>query len=90
MNDESKPISAFDEICHLTIKTMHRMEMETLLQLQKQAVHELDRAKLTKACIDTALCLKRRELEGAIQVVSEVIERQLREVDEAQQNLLDD
>lgn len=80
MNDSpSKPLSAFDEICGLTIRTMHRMDMETLLQMQKQAVHELDRAKLTKGCIDTALSLKRRELEGAQQAA-----------DEAQQSLLDD
>jgi hypothetical protein len=76
MNDNPKPISAFDEICELTIKTMHRLDMETLLQLQKQAVHELDRAKLTKGCIDTALSLKRSELEGAKQATSEADENQ--------------
>ena len=76
MNDNPKPISAFDEICELTIKTMHRLDMETLLQLQKQAVHELDRAKLTKGCIDTALSLKRSELEGAKPAANEADENQ--------------
>ena len=78
MNDESKPISAFDEICHLTIKTMHSMDMETLLRLRKQATRELDRAKLTKGCIDAALALKQEEQDRAAQ-----------EADDGQQNLLD-
>ena len=63
MNDsqQHKPISTFDEICHLTIETMRKMDMETLLQLKKQAVRELDRAKLTKGCIDLALSLKTQD-----------------------------
>ena len=62
MNDShQKPISTFDEICHLTIETMRKMDMETLLQLKKQAVRELDRAKLTKGCIDLALSLKTQD-----------------------------
>ena len=63
MNDSqhNKPISTFDEICHLTIETMRKMDMETLLQLKKQAVRELDRAKLTKGCIDLALSLKTQD-----------------------------
>jgi hypothetical protein len=66
MNDDSKPISAFDEICHLTIKTMHSMDMDTLLRLRKQATRELDRAKLTKNCIDSALALKQEEHEREV------------------------
>jgi hypothetical protein len=80
MNDSpSKSISTFDEICHLTIETMRRMDMETLLQLKKQAVRELDRAKLTKACIDSALSLKHSDQERAV-----------KEADESQQSLLND
>jgi hypothetical protein len=37
------------------------MDMETLLGLKKQAVRELDRAKLTKGCIDLALSLKQQD-----------------------------
>jgi len=66
MNDSSKPISTFDEICHLTIETMRTMEMETLMQLRKQAIRELDRAKLTKACLDAAFSLKTQELDEAV------------------------
>ncbi len=62
MND--KPISTFDEICHLTIETMRSMDMETLLQLKKQASAELDRAKLTKGCIELALALKNSDREN--------------------------
>ena len=58
---DNKPISTFDEICHLTIETMRKMDMENLLQLKKQAVRELDRAKLTKGCIDLALSLKTQD-----------------------------
>ncbi|MCE2926960.1 MAG: hypothetical protein ACK58T_42685 [Phycisphaerae bacterium] len=61
MNDQSKPISTFDEICRLTIDTMRKMELETLLQLKKQAAIELDRAKLTKGCIELALSLKQED-----------------------------
>ena len=63
MNDSPhhKPISTFDEICHLTIETMRKMDMESLLQLKKQAVRELDRAKLTKGCIDLVLSLKTQD-----------------------------
>lgn len=63
MND-NKPISTFDEICHLTIETMRSMDMETLLQLKKQASAELDRAKLTKGCIELALALKNSDREN--------------------------
>jgi hypothetical protein len=62
MND-SKPISTFDEICKITIDTMRRMDMETLYQLQRQAIRELDRAKFTKGCIDLALSLKKQDHE---------------------------
>ena len=62
MNDShNKPISTFDEICHITIETMRKMDLETLMQLHKQAVRELDRAKLTKGCIDLALSLKQQD-----------------------------
>jgi len=64
MND-NKPISTFDEICRLTIDTMRRMDMQTLWQLKKQAAKELDRAKLTKGCIDLALSLKQEDEDRA-------------------------
>ena len=64
---ESKPISTFDEICRLTIETMRRMDMQTLWQLKKQAAKELDRAKLTKGCIDLALSLKQEDEDRAAQ-----------------------
>ncbi len=79
MNDHSKPISTFDEICRLTIDTMRKMELEVLLQLKKQAAIELDRAKLTKGCIELALSLKQEDQDNAI-----------RQADDAQQSLLDD
>lgn len=80
MNDSQhdKPISTFDEICHLTIETMRNMDMETLLQLKKQATREFDRAKLTKGCIELALSLKAQDQDRA-----------QKEVDENQQSLLD-
>ncbi len=78
MNDDSKPISAFDEICRVTIITMHSMDMETLLRLKKQAAHELDRAKLIMGCIKTALSLKQEDLDRAN-----------REAEENQPSLLD-
>lgn len=82
MNDSqhSKPISTFDEICHLTIETMCRMDMETLMQLKKQATREFDRAKLTKGCIELALSLKAQDQDRAAP----------EEVDDRQQSLLDD
>lgn len=67
MNDSHKPISTFDEICHLTIETMRKMNMQTLWQLKKQAAKELDRAKLTKGCIDLALSLKQEDEDRAAQ-----------------------
>ncbi|MBN66024.1 MAG: hypothetical protein CMM94_00445 [Rickettsiales bacterium] len=73
MNDshDQKPISTFDEICHLTIETMRRMDMETLLQLKKQATREFDRAKLTKGCIELALSLKSQDQERAARAEDE-------------------
>ncbi len=59
----NKPISTFDEICHLTIRTMSQMDMEELLLLKKQASRELDRAKMTKGHIELALTLKATALE---------------------------
>lgn len=79
MNDSSKPISTFDEICRLTIDTMRKMELETLLQLKKQAAIELDRAKLTKGCIELALSLKQEDQE-----------RTPEQADDGQQSLLDE
>lgn len=78
MNEHTKPISTFDEICRLTIDTMRRMELETLLQLKKQAAVELDRAKLTKGCIELALSLKQEDQE-----------RIPEQSDDGQQSLLD-
>ncbi|MFO0110396.1 MAG: hypothetical protein ACK52W_07685 [Alphaproteobacteria bacterium] len=77
MND-SKPISTFDEICRLTIATMYRMDMDTLLRLRKQAIRELERAKLTRSCIESALALKQEEQE-----------RQMAQEDAIQPSLLD-
>ncbi|MDX2073803.1 MAG: hypothetical protein SFX19_05490 [Alphaproteobacteria bacterium] len=54
MNDSKKPISAFDEICSLTIETMRTMDMETLQQLRMQAAHEFDRAGIVRGCLETA------------------------------------
>ncbi len=79
MNDHTKPISTFDEICRLTIDTMRKMELETLLQLKKQAAVELDRAKLTKGCIELALSLKQEDQE-----------RIPEQADDGQQSLLDE
>ena len=79
MNDSHKPISTFDEICHLTIETMRKMDLETLLQLKKQATKELDRAKLTKGCIELALSLKNEDQD-----------RSVKQIDDSQQSLLDD
>ncbi len=62
---DSKPISTFDEISRLTIETMRKMDMRTLWLLKKQAAKELDRAKLTKGCIDLALSLKQEDEERA-------------------------
>ncbi len=76
---DNKPISTFDEICHLTIDTMCKMDMENLLQLKKQATRELDRAKMTKGHIDLALSLKQTALDRASA-----------EADASQQSLLDD
>lgn len=76
---ENKPISTFDEICHLTIETMRKMDMETLLAYKKQATRELDRAKLTKGCIELALSLKQQDQDRAE-----------RTSDDSQQSLLDD
>lgn len=79
MNDSHhKPISTFDEICHLTIETMRKMDMETLLAYKKQATRELDRAKLTKGCIELALSLKQQDQDRAE-----------RTSDDSQQSLLD-
>ena len=78
-HNNDKPISTFDEICHLTIETMRQMDLESLLQLKKQAAAELDRAKLTKGCIDLALSLKAQDQDRAT-----------KEDDDSQQRLLDD
>ena len=80
MNDSphNNPISTFDEICHLTIETMRKMDMENLLQLKKQATREFDRAKLTKGCIELALSLKAQDQDRA-----------QKEADKNQQSLLD-
>jgi hypothetical protein len=71
MNDSHKPISTFDEICHLTIETMRKMDMQTLWQLKKQAAKELDRAKLTKGCIELALSLKQEDEDRAAKAEDE-------------------
>ncbi len=65
MTDPNRPISTFDEICRLTIETMRRMDMQTLWNLKKQASKELDRAKLTKGCIELALSLKQQDEDRA-------------------------
>lgn len=78
MNDDSKPISAFDEMCRVTILTMESMDMETLLRLKKQATREFNRAKLIMDCIKTALSLREEAVDSAAQ-----------EADTAQGSLLD-
>lgn len=65
MNDQPQPLSSFDEICHLMVRTMLRMDMQTLWNLKKQATRELDRAKLAKGCVELALSLKQQEEERA-------------------------
>jgi hypothetical protein len=50
---------------------MRRMDMETLLQLKKQATREFDRAKLTKGCIELALSLKSQDQERAARAEDE-------------------
>ena len=65
MNDPQQPLSSFDEICHLMVKTMLRMDMQTLWNLKKQATRELDRAKLAKGCVELALSLKQQEEDRA-------------------------
>jgi hypothetical protein len=70
MND--KPISTFDEICHISIEIMRKMDMESLLQLKKQAAAELHRAKLTKGCIDLALSLKNSDRENSVKKAESV------------------
>lgn len=57
-NNILKPLSILDEIYHLTLENMRSMELQTLQQLKKQATKELERAKLTKGCIDLVLSLK--------------------------------
>ncbi len=44
MNDSPTPISAFDEICHLTEQTMRRMDLDELRALRKQANRELQKS----------------------------------------------
>ena len=79
MNDSQNPISTFDKICNVTIETMRKMDMETLLHLKKQATREFDRAKLTKGCIELALSLKHQDQDRATS-----------RADENQQSLLEE
>ena len=81
MHDDSKPISAFDEICRVTIETMRRMDMDTLLRLKRQAAAELDRAKFTKGCIDLAITQKK--------MAQEEQEREAAQANANQPSLLD-
>ena len=81
MHDDIKPISAFDEICRVTIETMRRMDMDTLLRLKRQAAAELDRAKFTKGCIDLAFSQKK--------MAQEEQEREAAQADATQPRLLD-
>ncbi len=46
MNDSKKPISAFDEICHLTEQTMRSMDIDELQRLLKQAERDSQRADI--------------------------------------------
>ncbi len=71
MNDSNAPISTFDEICHITIGTMRKMDLETLLQLKKQADAELTRAKFTKGCIELAMSLKQADQDAAARVTDD-------------------
>ena len=55
MNDSPTPISAFDEICHLTEQTMRRMDLDELRALRKQASRELYRALTTIRALTTVI-----------------------------------
>lgn len=57
-HDNDTPISSFDEICHLTIETMRRMDIEELRLLKIQADHEFNRALMAKGCLSFVLSLK--------------------------------
>ncbi len=55
MNDSHTPISAFDEICHLTEQTMRRMDLEELIALRKQASHEQQKSLLAIRALTTII-----------------------------------
>ena len=60
-SNDDKPTSVFDEICHLKIHTMCTMEMDELLDLKDRVVFELNRAKISDACLKTVLLLRSNE-----------------------------
>jgi hypothetical protein len=55
MNDSKQPISAFDEICHLTEQVMRGMELEVLLELRKQANREFHKSLLAIRALTTII-----------------------------------
>ena len=55
MNDSKQPISAFDEICHLTEQVMRGMEFEVLLELRKQANREFHKSLLAIRALTTII-----------------------------------
>ena len=55
MNDSSTPISAFDEICHLTEQTMRGMDLDELRALRKQANRELQKSLLAIRALTTII-----------------------------------
>jgi hypothetical protein len=55
MNDSKQPISAFDEICHLTEQVMRGMELEILLELRKQANREFHKSLLAIRALTTII-----------------------------------
>lgn len=61
MSESQRPISFFDEICRLTIESMRKMDVEKLMLLRSYATQELERARLSKGCIELALALKRND-----------------------------
>lgn len=57
--------TCFDDICRTMIRTMCRMDMQTLQALKMQAAKELQQAKLAKGCIDYAISIKKEHEDRA-------------------------
>ena len=57
--------TCFKDICRLMIRTMCRMDMQTLQAMKVQATHELQQAKIAKGGIDYAIMLKKDQEDRA-------------------------